>query len=70
MNLKKTTTMLIKSITKIMTCIIALEHAIINDIVNVDESILKNYGIVIYIPVGRRNKFVRLVAWINATKWK
>ena len=43
---------LIASITKIMTCIIALENTDINNIVTVDESIFKAYGSGIYIQVG------------------
>ena len=43
---------LIASITKIMTCIIALENSNIEDIVTVDESILKSYGSGIYIQIG------------------
>ena len=44
--------MLIASITKIMTAIIAIESNKLDDIVNVDESILKSYGSGIYIQVG------------------
>jgi len=44
--------MLIASITKIMTCIIALENADIESIVTVDETILKSYGSGIYIQIG------------------
>ena len=43
---------LIASITKIMTCILAIENANINEIVKVDESVLKSYGSGIYISVG------------------
>ena len=43
---------LIASITKIMTCIIALENTDIENIVTVDESILKAYGSGIYIQIG------------------
>ena len=42
---------LIASITKIMTCIIALENTDIENIVTVDESILKAYGSGIYIQI-------------------
>ena len=45
---------LIASITKIMTCIIALENTNIENIVTVDESILKAYGSGIYIQIGER----------------
>jgi len=43
---------LIASITKIMTCTIALENADIESIVTVDDSILKAYGSGIYIQIG------------------
>ena len=44
--------MLIASITKIMTCIIALENKNISDLVVVDDSIKESYGSGIYISVG------------------
>ena len=44
--------MLIASITKIMTAIIAIESNKLDDIVKVDDSILKSYGSGIYIQVG------------------
>jgi len=44
--------MLIASITKIMTCIIALENTDIENIVTVDDSILQAYGSGIYIQIG------------------
>jgi len=43
---------LIASITKIMTAIIAIEEGKINDMVTVDESVLKAYGSGIYIEIG------------------
>lgn len=43
---------LIASITKIMTSVIAIESGKVNDIILVDESILKAYGSGIYIEVG------------------
>ncbi len=43
---------LIASITKIMTCLIAIENKNVFDIVTVDDSILKSYGSGIYISVG------------------
>ena len=43
---------LIASITKIMTCILAIENANPSDIVTVDESISKSYGSGIYISIG------------------
>lgn len=48
----KDTPMLIASITKIMTCIIALENKNISDLVVVDDSIKESYGSGIYISVG------------------
>ncbi len=44
--------MLIASITKIMTSIIVLENTSIDNIVTVDDSILKAYGSGIYIQIG------------------
>ena len=52
---------LIASITKIMTCILAIENANINDIVKVDESISKSYGSGIYISVGEEIKLIDLL---------
>jgi len=43
---------LIASITKIMTCIIALENTDIEKIVTVDDSVLKAYGSGIYVQIG------------------
>ena len=48
----KDTPLLIASITKIMTAIIAIENKDINDIVTVDESVKKSYGSGIYISIG------------------
>lgn len=44
--------MLIASITKIMTAIIVIENTDLNNIITVDESILKAYGSGIYIQIG------------------
>lgn len=52
---------LIASITKIMTCILAIENANINDIVKVDESISKSYGSGIYISIGEEIKLIDLL---------
>ena len=52
---------LIASITKIMTCILAIENANVNDIVKVDESISKSYGSGIYISVGEEIKLLDLL---------
>ena len=57
----KDTPMLIASITKIMTCILAIENANINDIVTVDDSVLKSYGSGIYISVGEQIKLIDLL---------
>lgn len=48
--------MLIASITKIMTSIIAIESGKLNDEVLVDDTILKAYGSGIYIEVGEKIK--------------
>jgi len=45
---------LIASISKIMTCIIAIENANLNQIVEVDKSILKGIGSSIYIEIGEK----------------
>lgn len=44
--------MLIASITKIMTCVLAIESNRLDEIVVVDDSILKAYGSGIYIQIG------------------
>ena len=43
---------LIASITKIMTCLIAIEQKNLDEVVKVDDSIAKSYGSGIYIQVG------------------
>lgn len=43
---------LIASITKIMTAVIAIESNKLNELIKVDDSILKAYGSGIYIQVG------------------
>ena len=45
---------LIASITKIMTAVLAIESSKLNDVIIVDESILKAYGSGIYIEVGEK----------------
>lgn len=45
---------LIASITKIMTATLAIESGKIDDMVTVDESVLKAYGSGIYIEVGEK----------------
>ena len=57
----KDTPMLIASITKIMTCILALENKDPNEIVTVDESINKSYGSGIYISVGEEISLLDLL---------
>ena len=52
---------LIASITKIMTCILAIENANIEDTVTVDDSISKSYGSGIYISVGEEIKLIDLL---------
>jgi len=48
----KDTPMLIASITKIMTCILAIENGNLDDLVVVDDVIKESYGSGIYISVG------------------
>ena len=57
----KDTPRLIASITKIMTCLVALENSNIDDIVKVDESISKSYGSGIYISIGEEIKLIDLL---------
>ena len=57
----KDTPMLIASITKIMTCILAIENGDINQVVTVDDSVLKSYGSGIYISVGEQIKLKDLL---------
>lgn len=45
---------LIASITKIMTCIVTLENANLDDIVEVGDEVLEMYGTNIYIEVGEK----------------
>lgn len=53
--------MLIASITKIMTCILAIENGTLEEIVTVDDSVLKSYGSGIYISVGEKIKLIDLL---------
>lgn len=57
----KDTPLLIASITKIMTCILAIENGNLEEIVKVDESVLKSYGSGIYISVGEEIKLIDLL---------
>ena len=52
---------LIASITKIMTAIVAIESGKLNDMVVVDDTILKAYGSGIYIEIGEQIKLEDLV---------
>ena len=52
---------LIASITKIMTCILAIENKDINSTVKVDDSISKSYGSGIYISIGEEIKLIDLL---------
>ena len=45
---------LIASITKIMTCIVAIEYGNLENVVEVDDTILKSFGSGIYIQVGEK----------------
>ena len=51
---------LIASITKIMTCIVTIENSNINDLVTVDERVLKAYGSAIYIEIGEDRYFAAM----------
>ena len=57
--------MLIASITKIMTCILAIENGNIDQVVKVDDSVLKSYGSGIYISVGEEIKLKDLLYGLN-----
>ncbi len=52
---------LIASITKIMTAIVAIEHGKLEQVVTVDEEVLKAYGSAIYIEVGEKIKLKDLL---------
>jgi len=52
---------LIASTTKIMTAIIAIESNQLDNIVTIDDSILKAYGSNIYIEVGEKIKLIDLI---------
>ncbi len=51
----------VASISKIMTAVIALESGKINDIVTVDDEVLKAYGSAIYIQRGEKIKLIDLI---------
>lgn len=52
---------LIASITKIMTCLIAINYSDLDKIVIVDEDILKAYGSSVYLSVGEEIKLIDLL---------
>ena len=52
---------LIASITKIMTCIIALENNNLEKVIKVPNEVLKMYGTNIYIEVGEEIKIIDLL---------
>lgn len=52
---------LIASITKIMTCILAIEANKLDDVVVVNESVLSSYGSGVYISVGEEIKLIDLL---------
>jgi D-alanyl-D-alanine carboxypeptidase len=52
---------LIASITKIMTCLIAINYSDLDKIVVVDEDILKAYGSSVYLSVGEEIKLIDLL---------
>ena len=53
--------MLIASITKIMTCILAIENGNLDEVITVDDSVLKSYGSGIYISVGEKITLIDLL---------
>ena len=55
------TPLLIASITKIMTCILAIESGKVNDMVEVSDVIHESYGSGIYIEVGEKIKLLDLL---------
>ena len=57
----KDTPLLIASISKIMTCILAIENGNLEELVTVDESVLKSYGSGIYISIGEEIKLIDLL---------
>lgn len=52
---------LIASITKVMTSLVALNNAEVQDTIKFNESILKSYGSGIYVEVGEEMKFLDLL---------
>ena len=60
-DLNKDEPQLIASITKIMTCLIAINYSDLDKIVVVDEEILKAYGSSVYLEVGEEIKLIDLL---------
>jgi len=52
---------LIASITKILTCIVAIESNKLDEVITVDDSILKAYGSGIYIQIGEEIKLLDML---------
>ncbi len=59
--LKSNEPRLIASITKIMTCLIAINYSDLDKIVVVDEDVLKAYGSSVYLSVGEEIKLIDLL---------
>ena len=60
-DLNKDAPQLIASITKIMTCLIAIMYSDLNKTVVVDEDVLKSYGSSVYLEVGEEIKLLDLL---------
>ena len=60
-DLNKDEPQLIASITKIMTCLIAIMYSDLNKTVVVDEDVLKSYGSSVYLEVGEEMKLLDLL---------
>lgn len=60
-DLNKDDPQLIASITKIMTCLIAIMYSDLNKTVVVDEEVLKSYGSSVYLEVGEEIKLLDLL---------
>lgn len=60
-DLNKDDHQLIASITKIMTCLIAIMYSDLNKTVVVDEDVLKSYGSSVYLEVGEEIKLLDLL---------
>lgn len=60
-DLNKDEPQLIASITKIMTCLIAIMYSDLNKTVVVDEDVLKSYGSSVYLEVGEEIKLLDLL---------